>query len=219
MFTRVSIAADESERPLITHGPIHGNIELSAENTTDKQNSGQTNRTNETNIFKEKVTAGTEGSVYHPNLLFYNVTVGAGLTQQNFKSDENSGWNNGTLDEYNVLMQFLREKDYPLTVTASRYDDFIARSFLGPMQTTQENTSIVQSIRSKDWPMTFQYTTSKTTQRDVISDSNDFFNLDSKQFSYFLDHNFSRLSHMRIEYEKSDITQNSPGSTTTDKTG
>jgi hypothetical protein len=83
------------------------------------------------------------------------------------------------------------------------------------MQVTQENTSIVQSIRSKDWPMTFQYTTNKTDQQDVIGDSNDFFNLDSKQFSYFLDHNFSKLSHMRIEYEKSDVTQNSPGSTTT----
>jgi hypothetical protein len=217
MFIRFSTAADESERPLITHGPIHGDFELSVENTTDKQSSGQTSRTSEISIFKEKVKAGTEGSVYHPNFLFYDVTLGGGLTQQNLKSDENSGWKSGTLDEYNVLAQFLREKDYPLTVAASRYDDFIARSFLGPMQTTQENTSIVQSIRSKDWPMTFQYTTNKTTQRDVISDNNDFFNLDSKQFSYFLDHDFSRFSHMRIKYEKSDITQSNPGSATTIK--
>jgi len=217
MFTRISIAADDSERPIITHGPIYGSVELSAEHRTDTQTGGASNRTNKTAIFREKVTAGTEGSVYHPNLLFYNVALGVGLTQQNVKSDENSGWNNGTLDEYNVMMQFLREKNYPLTVSMSRYDDFIARSFLGPMETTQENASIVQSIRSKDWPMTFQYTTHKTTQRDVVSDSNDFFNLDSKEFSYFLDHNFSRLSHMRIEYEKSDVTQSSPGSTTTVK--
>jgi len=203
-----------TERPLVTHGPIHGSVELSAEHTTDTQKSSQSERKSEANIFKEKLTVNTDGSVYHPNLLFYNAALGLGLTQQDLKSDENSGHTNGTLDEYNVFMQLLKEKKYPLTVNLSRFDDVVARSFLGPLQVRQENTTFLQSVQSKDWPMTFQYSTSKTTQEDVFGDANDFFSFDSKRFNYFLDHNFSKLSHMRIEFENSEVTQSGVGATT-----
>jgi hypothetical protein len=134
--------------------------------------------------------------------------VGLGLNQQRLDSDIGSDNVSDTFNEYSLTTQLLRTKKYPMTFYVNKTEDLIARNFLGPLQSETENSGFTLAYRSEDWPMTFQYSRTKTTQDSLGSTARDYFVRDDKRFNYSLDHNFSKLSHMNFEYEHNDFAQN-----------
>jgi len=153
----------------------------------------------------------TTGDVYHPDLLNYDVMLGAGLAQQNMNSDDVSGWNTGDLSEYLASVQILRAKPYSATLNASKTEDLIARQFLGPLWANRKSESAAVVLRPEDWPMTFQYSSSETSQDSVNHFTPDFFAREDQRFRYSLDHDFSKFSHLHFDFDRTEARQQSVG--------
>ena len=206
-----SVDVGGRQRPVLQNEKIKGELELVAERRTDEQGTSGDKRKSTTEIFEERVRLSTEGNVYHPDFLFYTAAVGAGLAQQEIDSDDESGSSSETLDDYSIFAQLLRGKIYPTTFNASRSQELISRQFLGALRTEREDRGISFSLRPEDWPMTFQYTESETGQDGLSSLARDFFERDDERFRYSLTHDFSRLSHMSFDFDRTEVSQRSVG--------
>jgi hypothetical protein len=206
-----TVVVQNRKRPLIQHQQIRGELETVFEHRSDEQKAGTTQRKSTSDTFKERARVGTRGDVYHPDLLSYNVTVGAGLAQEHLDSDDLSGWSTGTLSEYNASAEILRSKPYSATLNANKSQDLIARQFLGPLQadTTSESASVF--LRPESWPMSFQYSRSDTRQDGFSGFTPDFFSRQDERYRYSVSHEFSKLSHLHFDFDRSEAHQESVG--------
>ena len=195
------------ERPLVTHGPIKGELELGFESLRNKQSGGTVNRDSDSQIWKERLRFATEGDVYHSNLLAYSVMGGVGLGQTRFSSDERSMNENETLAEYNAVFQFLKMKPYPMTLLLNKSQDLISRPYQGPLQNDKTSTGFSVSSRSLDLPMRFQYTVDESNQYSLANPSQDNYYRKDERFRYSVEHDFSKLSHLSYDYERNNITR------------
>ena len=210
-LTGCSVNVGGKQRPLLRHDRIQGELELVAERRTDEQGVSGNKRESKTKVFEERIRLKTEGDIYHPDFLFYTAALGLGLAQQKIDSDEESGRNSESLNDYNIFAQLLRAKSYPTTFHASKSEDLIPRQFLGSLRTERENRGASLSLRSNDWPMTFQYTASQTSQDELASLARDFFDRDEERLRYSVTHDFSELSHMSFDLDRSEVSQRSLG--------
>ena len=199
------------QRPLVSHKRIQGELEFVAENRTDEQGISNNKRKSETEVFEERVRLKTEGDIYHPDLLFYNAVLGFGLAQQSLDSDEESDRHAESLNDYSIFTQLLRGKSYPTTFYASKSEELIPRQFLGSLRTERHNRGATLSLRSRDWPMTFQYTASETAQDGLLSFERDFYEREDERFRYSVNHDFGELSHLNIDIDSTSVSQRSVG--------
>jgi hypothetical protein len=206
-----SVTVGGKQRPLVRHERIQGEVEFVAENRTDEQGISENKRKSEITVFEERVRLKTKGDVYHPDLLFYNAMLGLGLAQQNLHSDEESDRQTESLNDYDVSVQLLRGKSYPSTFFANKSEELIPRQFLGSLRTERRNTGASISLKSRDWPMTFQYTSSETKQDGLSSLERDFFERDDERFRYYVNHNFSEFSHLSFDFDRTLVSQRSVG--------
>jgi len=210
-LTGCSVNVGGKQRPLIRHEGIRGELEFVAENRSDEQGTSENKRKSETTVFEERVRLKTEGDIYHPDLLFYNAILGLGLAQQSIDSDEESDRHAESLNDYNIFAQLLRGKSYPTTFYASKSEELIPRQFLGSLRTERQSRGASLSLRSRDWPMTFQYTSSETAQDGLSSLERDFFERDDERFRYSVNHDFGELSHLSIDLDRTLVSQRSQG--------
>jgi hypothetical protein len=206
-----SVNVGGRQRPLVRHDRIQGELEFVAEDRTDEQGISDNKRKSETTVFEERLRLKTEGDIYHPDLLFYNAVLGFGLAQQRLNSDEESDRSSESLNDYNIFAQLLRGKSYPTTFYASKSEELIPRQFLGSLRTERYNRGAALSLRSRDWPMTFQYTASETDQDGLLSLERDFFERDDERFRYSVNHDFGELSHLNIDIDRTSVSQRSIG--------
>lgn len=199
------------QRPLLKHERIQGEVEMIAERRTDEQGTSGSNRKSETTVFEERLQLKTDGDIYHPDFLFYNAMLGMGLAQQRINLDEESDSQNESLNDYNVFVQLLRGKSYPTTFYATKSEELISRQFLGALRTERQSRGAMLSLRSADWPMTFQYTTGHSDQDELTSQSADFFTRDDERFRYSASHNFGDLSRVSFDFDRTEVSQRSPG--------
>ncbi len=187
-------------RSLLSHRPVHGEVVLNTTGNTNDQGSRKT----ESYLFEERVRLRTEGDFYHPNLLTYSAMVGAGLIQQEFKSDESSNRTSGQTDEYNLAMRLLQGKPYPVRLYTDKTRTVEPRDFLGPLETESSNSGISMRWRSESWPMNFEYGESRVIQDSLTGSSgSDFSDHKSKRFGYSVSHNFSENSRLQFQFQKS----------------
>ncbi len=199
------------QRPLVRTERIHGELEAVVEYRSDEQQTSGSRRESDTQVFEERVRVKTKGDVYHPDFMNYNVSVGVGLAQQHFDSDDASGWDDDTLNDYSLFAQFLRAKPLSGTVDASRSEDLIARQFLGSLRTERQTEGGSLFLRSPDWPMTFQYSNSDVSQDGLTSIASDFFRRQDERYRYSVHHDFSETSRARFNFGRTDSTQESIG--------
>lgn len=202
------VDAEENQVSFIQHERIKGELELAVENQTNEQGASGNTRKSETMVFEERMKLNTTGSIYHPNFLFFDTSVGVGLNQQSLDSDDGSDHVSDTFPEYSLAAQLLRVKKYPITFYTNKSEDLISRHFLGPLRSETENSGFSLAYRSETSPMKFQYSRTKTTQDSFVSTARDYFLRDDKRFTYTLDYNISEQSHMSFQYEHNDFSQN-----------
>jgi hypothetical protein len=206
-----SVNVRGKQRPLIKHEGIRGEVELVAERRTDEQGTGQNKRKSETDVFEERLRLKTDGDIYHPDFLLFNAMLGLGLAQQSIDLDDESDRHSESLNDYSVFAELLRSKSYPTTFHATKSEELISRQFLGALRTERENRGASLSLRSADWPMTFQYTTSDTEQDELSALAGDYFEREDERFRYSVSHNFSDTSRLSFDFDRTNVAQRSPG--------
>ncbi|MHC4517081.1 MAG: hypothetical protein ACYTAS_00700 [Planctomycetota bacterium] len=199
------------QRPLVYSDGIRGELEAVVEHRSDEQGTDANRRKSDTQVFEERVRLMTEGDIYHPDFLNYDATVGVGLAQQHFDAEDVSGWDDETLDEYNLFAQFLRAKPLSGTANASKSEDLIARQFLGSLRTERQTEGGSLFFRSSEWPMTFQYSNNEISQDGLTSLTSDFFRREDERFRYSVHRDFSESSRLRFDFDRTDSIQESVG--------
>jgi len=199
------------QRPLVKHERIQGEVELVAERRTDEQGTSGSKRESKSTVFEERLRLRTDGDVYHPDFVFYSAMLGMGLAQQHFILDGETDNQSESLNDYDMFVQVLRTKSYPTTFYATKSEELIPRQFLGALRTERQSRGGTLSLRSADWPMTFQYTTSQSDQKELTPLSSDFFTRDDQRFKYSASHNFSDLSRVSFDFDRAEVSQRSPG--------
>jgi hypothetical protein len=153
----------------------------------------------------------TQGDIYDPDFFNYRLAAGVGLAQQRIDSDDVSGWDDDVLDEYNVSGQLLRAKPYTAIFDASKSEDLIPRQFLGSLQAERESQGGALFLRSQSWPMMLQYSRSDTSQDSFAAPAQDFFRREDERLRYSVDHEFTELSRMHFDFDRTDTRQESVG--------
>jgi hypothetical protein len=215
ILTGCTVNVQGRKRPLVRYEPIQGELELVAETRTDSQRTGGAERRSKAYAFEERVKLRTQGDVYHPKLLAYAFALGPALTQQSLSVDDDSGRADGCLNDYSLSVQLLQAKPYPIAFHTGKSEGLVPRQFLGALKTESENTGASLAIRSEDWPMQFQYSTGRIRQDALAPIASDSFVRDDERFTYSVDHDFSRLSHLRFEFNKNKIVNLSTVGTAT----
>jgi len=211
MFSGCDVTVRGRRRPLVRQQRIRGEVETVVEHRTDEQESGASRRESKSNVFEERVRVRTHGDVYHPDFFDYDIMVGGGLAQQHIDSDDVSGWRTDELSEYAAAAQILRSKPYSATLNANKSQDLIARQFLGPLRADRQSEAASVFVREGSWPMLFQYSTSETSQDGFDPFAPDFFAREDKRFRYSVDHDFSKLSRLHFDLDRTEARQESVG--------
>jgi hypothetical protein len=206
-----NVTVGGKQRPIVRHEKIQGELEFVAEKRTDEQGISENKRKSEITVFEERVRLKTKGDVYHPDLLFYNALLGLGLAQQDLHSDLETDRQDESLNDYDVSVQLLRGKSYPSSFFANKSEELIPRQFLGSLRTERRNRGASISLKSRDWPMMFQYTASETKQDGLSSIERDFFERDDERFRYSASHNFGEFSHLAFDFDRALVSQRSIG--------
>jgi hypothetical protein len=202
-----NVTIGDRERPLVSHGPIKGDLELVAEKHIDKQGTGVNRIKNETTELQEKLRLETEGDIYHQNLLTYAAAIAFGLRQSRFDFDGDADKGSGTIDAYSLSGQLLPTKPYPMRFHLDKSEQYIPRLFSSTLKSETERAGGALSLRLEDWPMQFQYSEGKTKQKGLSARDLDLYTREDENFRYSLEHDFSELSNLSFEYESDDLRQ------------
>jgi hypothetical protein len=207
MLSGCQVSVFGKKRPLVRRGPIHGSVEIEADQKIDENTSSGSTTKNTTTEMRELLRLETSGDVFHPNLLLFDAMVAFGLRQNRFDFDGETDSGTGDLNEYSFHGRLLEKKPYPISFYFDRFEDLIPRQFSSSLISVRENQGISLALRDENWPMSFSYTESHTDQQGQSNQDEDLYILDDNRFRYTLDHNFSELSRMQFEFDHREVSQ------------
>ena len=146
---------------------VRGSLELAItlENDSETYSGGGENRTEDV-FFEESLRLQTRGYVYHPNFLEFGLGGRFGLIQERFSGvgplESQSSRDNGTAEDYDVSLLFLKEKDYPLTLFARRFQALERRTFQRAVSQQVETEGLAWQYRSTVLPIRLRLQRSQT---------------------------------------------------------
>ena len=206
-LTGCQVQVGKRNRPLVRAAPIRGSLEFDAVMNDYKQDSPNDDSERKSTEMRELLRLQTRGDVYHPNLLLYDAMIAFGLSQDRFEENGEVSTGNGSVGEYRFSGQILPEKSYPSSFYFDRTEDVVPRTFGTVLNVETESRAFAQSLDLDGWQMTFSYDDYYTKQEGSgESEQNDYFRSDEKNFNYELNHDFSKLSEFKFEFNRRQVT-------------
>jgi hypothetical protein len=203
LLTGCQVSVGGQSRPLVRRAPIRGSLEAEILMNNYEQETTNNDTERKSTEMRELLRLQTEGDVYHPNLLLYDAMIAFGLSQDRFEEDGEVSTGHGSVGEYRFSGQLLPLKSYPSSFYFERTEDVVPRTFGTPLNTETESRGFAQSLDLDGWQMTFSY--DDYYSRQDGSQERDFYRRDEKNFNYELNHNFTELSELRFEMNRSQI--------------
>ncbi|MHC4214398.1 MAG: hypothetical protein ACYSWP_13610, partial [Planctomycetota bacterium] len=192
-------------RSLVRVGKVKSELKLEVLHQEDElKSSGTSSRKNESTAFTEELRVSAQGDVFHPHVMTYSAMAGLGLTQQSFKSGNESDSFNGNLNSYGLNMNCLPLKPYPFGLNFNRTNSLVARRFSSPLRVESSSEGFFTRLRVPEWPMRFSWSNNRIKQDSDISSSDDSLDRKSQKWSYSLMHDFSDYSHLSF---RSDVDE------------
>ncbi|MEW6374960.1 MAG: hypothetical protein AB1502_04120 [Thermodesulfobacteriota bacterium] len=167
---RVYGIEEEEVRPF-TLRELSGALDFRLEYEDDKVKSiGEPFQQKRTRL-EERLDIKSRGSIYHPNLLEFNINTSFGLGQEWLRGDFKD-YNNLFPYEYGINLNFLRQKAINFNLFANRSSDQISRQFFEPINIESESYGGVFRYQNKLFPMTLilQSQSTKEDSRDYRRD-------------------------------------------------
>jgi hypothetical protein len=199
-----------TRRPLVRTGPIHGELELVAQQHAEEEGNPGDVREYEATEFEEILRLKSSGDVYHPDFVSYTGSVGIGARQHEYEFDGQNDKGSGTLNEYALSGELLPKKPFPMTFQLDKSEELIPRQFASSLVSEREGANVSLALRS-DWPLRFQYGRSEIEQAGQSARDRDLFLRDDERFSFSLDHVFSTLSGLSFNLQQNDTSQTHGG--------
>lgn len=132
---------------------LSGALDFRLEYEEDEEESfGKTFERRETR-FEERLNLKARGSIYHSNFLEFDLNTSFGLRQQLFRGDLSD--NKYTYPyEYNINLNFLRQKPYGFNLFANRSSNPIGREFFETIDVESDSYGGSFRYQNKLFPMT-----------------------------------------------------------------
>lgn len=133
------------------HGQLGGLFELEHEDLSGNTSSTKTRRF----VFQERLSLRTQGSIVHPDLLFFTAGGQVGAVQDELRSKAAGTTVTQPGDEllygYDGVLSLLRTHPYNLDLFASRAETSVRRDFVGRTDLTAERFG--STIRATELPL------------------------------------------------------------------
>ena len=112
-----------------THNALDFRVESETEKRTVASSNQPTHRSRL--LLEEFLVTNFRGSVYHPNLVTFDIDLENGLSQrkEKFQSSAEGEFKNSYLNRFHVLSLFLREKPYAFSLSADKSREIQNREF------------------------------------------------------------------------------------------
>jgi len=136
-------------------GALEGSVDISHQ---DVETSGSPTVTSDYMRTEERFSLRNSGAyVYHPRVLMLSVGGTFGLVQQQFKTEGRSSSGNGTLTQYDVLVDLLQEHPVSMNLFANRNESTLPQVFAGESKLTNEARGATLFARRLYIPSTFAF--------------------------------------------------------------
>ncbi len=113
--------------------------------------------------FEERLDLKARGSIYHPNLLEFNIGTSFGLRQELFRGNSDTSSNTFPY-EYDVNLNFLQTKPYTFNLFANRTSETVSRQFFEPINVDSDLYGGVFRYQNDLFPATLLLQSSATRE-------------------------------------------------------
>ena len=135
-------------------------LDLFASHERDDNQSGARSYDWNDTFLREKLTLESNGYVYHPRFLQYQLSLSGGLKQENYWSTyvSTEGFRRGSGFEYDVKLAFLPEHPYNLQLFARRYEPLYKEQAAVRHNSVETTHGGFFRYRKKPWFLHASYT-------------------------------------------------------------
>ena len=105
-------------------------------------------------VLTQFLDLNTGGAILHPNFVDLTAHGRIGLSQQKYKQNGASDRAEGSLLEYDLTADILKEKHFPAQVRASRSDQAVPRRFASSLRVERDSHGFTLRKADRDMPMT-----------------------------------------------------------------
>ncbi len=138
---------------------LNGALDFRFEYEDDRQEGLKQRRSR----FEERLDLDTRGSIYHPNLLEFNIGTSFGLGQEWYRGDFND-YINAYPYEYDINLNFLKLKPYSFTLFANRSSTLNSRQFFEPIKVDNDLYGGEFRFQNKLFPVTLRLQSQNTKE-------------------------------------------------------
>lgn len=164
---RVYGIEEEEIRPF-TLRELSGALDLRFEYEDDREKGlGQSFQKKQTR-FEERLNLKTQGSIYHPNLLKFDLSTSMGLRQELFRGEFKDNTNTYPY-EYSINLNFIQKKPYSFNLFANRSSNPVSRAFFETIDVNSDSYGGAFRYQNKLFPVTLLLLSQSTKE-----DSRDF---------------------------------------------
>lgn len=193
---------------ILTLSPIHGEAELMYRGQRDHRSQpGQPSTDQKSDRFEETLTLQTTGAVYHPNLVFLDLSGTFGLFQEQQENLGESDRNDGTLYAWDATATFLRKEDVVPTLYSRRNRETINRTFGPTLDSTTTQTGATLDIRKPNFNTRLEAYHLEEDQTALATDTGDF-HLKEDVFTWHTDYHPNTHQTINWDYTYNNVSQN-----------
>lgn len=152
---------------------FHGAFDLIYRYQNDENNSSGTKQKTTEHRFEETLTLASKAFLIHPNLVDLNLSGTFGLSEDQLtdttadSSGGGSGFDLGTIEEYNLDATILRKEFAPLLLYGRRYRELLNQRFASSIESTTDTYGADWILRSQTAPTQFQLYRMSISQKDA----------------------------------------------------
>ncbi len=161
-------------------------------------------------FFKESLETDFSGSVYHPNLVSFDINLENGLKQSREKFQPNSSgeFKNSYLDQFHIVASALRKKPYTFSLSADKSREVENHEFFE--RQIINSTRYVGNfwLRNKFFPATFSFNESSKVIDRASRASQDF---DDNELSFSLSNESKVYGSSHFEFAQNDFSRDESG--------
>lgn len=167
-------------------------------------------------LFQEFLETDFEGSLYHPNLLNFDISLENGLeqTKEKFQPTLQGELNNSYLNQFHFASYFLRKKPYAFSLLADRSRKIENREFFERQVVEATRYAGNFGLRNTFIPVNFSFSNSSKTIDRVSRPSQNF---DDDELNLSLSNEAKRLGTTRFEANQNEFSRTESG--TADQSG
>ncbi len=148
-----TVFTQQQQHDWLSLTPTRGELGALYRGQRDDNNPGNGSSTHfSEDRFEEALTLQGIGSIYHPNLVYLDMTGTFGLFQDQLDNNGESDNENGTLYEWDLNATLLRKEDIVPTLYSRRTRQVVSRTFGANFEETITQTGVILDIRSKAVP-------------------------------------------------------------------